>query len=166
MRFASIAFVKHTVYKRSRQGCTPDPHRNQKSGSPCPINPPELEIPSRLPGRSVRSRAPLALAHLPPVPGAFPWASTGWGDTVVTISFLCVAFCALRAAHTVPTNPFFMSAFFGVLGAARGLSRLGVSLSLPCGKRGLPRASTGLCARVCVRLSRMSRGLACRLGRR
>lgn len=47
MRFASIAFVKHvvkhTVYKRSRQGCTPDPHRNQKSGSPCPITPPELE---------------------------------------------------------------------------------------------------------------------------
>lgn len=83
LRFASIAFVKHvvkhTVYKRSRQGCTPDPHRNQKSGSPCSINPPELEIPSRLPGRSVRSRAPLALAHPPPAPGAFPWASTGWG---------------------------------------------------------------------------------------
>ena len=43
MRFASIAFVQHTVYKRSRQGSTPDPHRNQKSGSPRPITPPELE---------------------------------------------------------------------------------------------------------------------------
>ncbi len=47
MRFASIAFVKHlvkhTVYKCGRQGCTPDPHRNQKSGSPYPITPPELE---------------------------------------------------------------------------------------------------------------------------
>ena len=67
MRFASIAFVKHfvkhTVYKRSRQGSTPDPHRNQKSGSPCPITPPELEIPSRLPGRAAPNGA-----HRAPAP--------------------------------------------------------------------------------------------------
>ena len=59
LRFASIAFVKHvvkhTVYKRSRQGCTPDPHRNQKSGSPCSINPPELEM---LPRAGPRGRYP------------------------------------------------------------------------------------------------------------
>lgn len=149
MRFASIAFVKHTVYKRSRQGCTPDPHRNQKSGSPCPINPPELEIPSRLPGRPVRSRAPLALAHLPPVPGAFPWASTGWGDTVVTKSFLCVAFCALRVARTMPTNPFFYRRFSASPARQRAFPGWACPFP-PVRERGLPRASTGLCARVCV----------------
>ena len=64
----------------------------------------------------------------PPVPGALSWASTGWGDTVVTKSFLCAWFCTLWAAHTMPTNPFFMSAFFDVSGAARGFSWLGVSV--------------------------------------
>ena len=33
------------------------------------------------------------------------------GDTVVTKSFLCVAFCALRAAHTMPTNLFLCRRF-------------------------------------------------------
>lgn len=167
MRFASIAFVKHvvkhTVYKRSRQGCTPDPHRNQKSGSPCPITPPELEtLPHAGPrgdhpgargrgGLSFPRESPGFYTERPtPVSGAFPWASAGWGDTVVTKSFLCVAFCALRAAHTVPTNPFFMSAFFGVLGAARGLSRLGVSLFPSCAGREafpwLPQAFARVCA--------------------
>ena len=46
-----------------------------------------------------------------PVPGVFPWASTGWGDTVVTKSFLCARFCALWAAHTMPTNPFLCRRF-------------------------------------------------------
>lgn len=69
LRFASIAFVKHlvkhTVYKCGRQGCTPDPHRNQKSGSPYPITPPELEIlsPRRSPVRFLG----------PPQGGGIPW---------------------------------------------------------------------------------------------
>ena len=129
MRFASIAFVKHvvkhTVYKRSRQGCTPDPHRNQKSGSPCPITPPELEM-------------------LPP---AGPWGvSLGrhrvGGYRGNEIFFMRLVLCASGSPYNA-NESFFLSAFFGVSGAAKGLSRLGVSLPSRAGRRafpGLPRA--------------------------
>lgn len=154
LRFASIAFVKHvvkhTVYKRSRQGCTPDPHRNQKSGSPLPDqsarvgNTSSRRSPGCFPGPpqggglSFPRESPGFYTERPtPVPGALSWASAGWGDTVVTKSFLCARFCALWAAYNA-NESFFLSAFFGVLGAARGLSRLGVSFPSRAGRGAFP----------------------------
>ena len=182
MRIASIAFVKHvvkhTVYKRSRQGCTPDPHRNQKSGPPYPITPPELEIlPHAGPrgdhpgargrgGLSFPRESPGFYTERPtPVSGAFPWASTGWGDTVGPSSVLCARFCALWAAHTMPTNPFLcrhFSAFWARQGAFPGWA-----CPFPPVREEGPSPGLHRPLRACVReLSRMSRGLACRLGRR
>ena len=82
-----------------------------------------------------------------PVPGVFPWAATGWGDTVVTKSFLCARFCTLWAAHTMPTNPF-LCRRFSTFPARQGAFPSWTCLSLPCGERGLPRASTGLYTRA------------------
>ena len=65
------------------------------------------------------------------------------------IFFMCEILRTLGSPYNA-NESFFLSAFFDISGAAKGLSRLGVSLSLPCRERGLPRASTGLCARVCV----------------
>lgn len=108
------------------------------SGSPCPITPPELET---LPHAGPRC--------------AFLGRHRVGGYRGNEIFFMCEILRTLGRPFSA-NESFFLSAFFGVLVAAKDLSRLGV-LSLPCGKRDLPRASTGLCARVCVRLSRMSR---------
>ena len=82
-------------------------------------------------------------------PGCFPGPPQGGGDTVVTKSFLCARFCALWAAHTMPTNPFFVGVFRHFR-CGKGPFLAGRVRSLSCGVRGLSRASTGLCARVCV----------------
>ena len=132
------------------------------SGSPCPITPPELEMLPHAgprgdqPGASREGGLPFPrespgfyTRRPPPVSEVFPWASAGWGDTVVKKSFLCVAFCALRVARTMPTNPFSIGVFRR-LRRGKGPFPAGRVLSLPCGERGLPRASAGLCARVCV----------------
>ena len=181
MRIASIAFVKHvvkhTVYKRSRQGSAPDPHRNQKSGSPCPITPPELETLSHAgprgdhPGARGRG-APLSqriARFLYRTPHAGPRCTFlglhRVGDTVVTKSFLCVAFCALRVARTMLTNPFFYLHFSAFPARQRAFPGWACPFS-PVREEG-PSPGLHRPLRACVReLSRTSRGLACRLGRR
>lgn len=94
-----------------------------------------------------------------PVPGAFPWASAGWGDTVVTKSFLCVAFCALRAAHTMPTNPFLCWRFSSF--PARQGAFPGWACPFPPVRREGPSPGFRRLLRACMReLSRMSRNTA------
>lgn len=171
MRFASIAFVKHvvkhTVYKRSRQGCTPDPHRNQKSGSPCPITPPELEtLPHAGPrgdhpgarGGALLSQRIARFLYRTPHAGprcAFLGFRRVGGYRGNEIFFMCEI---LRTLGRIQCQRILFSiGVFRRFGRGKGPFPAGRVLSLPCGKRGLPRASTGLCARVCVRLSRMSR---------
>lgn len=143
MRFASIAFVKHlvkhTVYKCGRQGCTPDPHRNQKSGSPYPITPPELEI----------------LPHAGPRCAFLGLRRVG-GYRGNEIFFMRRVLCASGSPYNA-NESFFLSAFFGVSGAAKGLSRLGVSLFPPVRGEG-PSPGFHRPLRACVReLSRTSR---------
>ena len=92
-----------------------------------------------------------------PVPGVFPWASTGWGGYRGNeIFFMCEILCALGSPYNA-NESFFYVGVFRHFRCGKGPFPAGRVLSLPCGKRGLPWASTGLCARVCVRLSRMSR---------
>lgn len=165
MRFASIAFVKHvvkhTVYKRSRQGCTPDPHRNQKSGSPCPITPPELEMLPHAgpcgdhPGARGRG-APLSqriARFLYTTPLAGPrCVSLGLhrvgGYRGNEIFFMRRVLCASGSPYSA-NESFFLSAFFGVLGAARGLSRIGVSFPSCAGRGAFPGPPQAF-ARVCA----------------
>lgn len=135
MRFASIAFVKHvvkhTVYKRSRQGSTPGPHKNQKSGSPCPITPPELETLSLAGPRC-----------------AFLGLHRVGGYRGNEIFFMCEI---LRTLGRIQCQRILFSiGVFRRFGRGKGPFPAGRVLSLPCRERGLPRASTGLCARVCV----------------
>ena len=130
MRFASIAFVKHvvkhTVYKCGRQGCTPDPHRNQKSGSPYPITPPELEtLPHAGPRGDhpgARGRGGLSFPREspgfyterpPPVPGALSWASAGWGGGYRgnEIFFMCRVLCASGSPYSANESFFYVGVF-------------------------------------------------------
>ena len=89
-------------------------------------------------------------------PGCFPGPPQGGGDTVVTKSFLCARFCALWAAHTMPTNLFFyrhFSAFWARQGAFPGWACL---FPLMRGEGPFPGFYRPL--RACMReLSRMSR---------
>ena len=166
MRFASIAFVKHvvkhTVYKRSRQGCIPDPHRNQKSGSPYPITPPELET---LPHAGPRGDHPGARgrgALLSQRIARFLYRTPHAGLRCVSLGlrrvggyrgneifFMCRVLCASGSPYSA-NESFFYVGIFRRFGRGKGPFPVGRVLSLLCRERGLPRASTGLCARVCV----------------
>lgn len=182
MRFASIAFVKHvvkhTVYKRSRQGCTPDPHRNQKSGSPCPITPPELEMLPHAgprgdqPGASREGGAPLSqriarFLYTTP-PAGLRGVSLGLrrvgGYRGNEIFFMCRVLCASGSPYNA-NESFFYRRFSA--SPARQRAFPGWACPFPPVREEGPSQGFHMPLRACMReLSRMSRGLACRLGRR
>ena len=75
------------------------------------------------------------------------------------IFFMCVILHTLGSPYSA-NESFFLSAFFGVSGAAKGLSRLGVSLFPPVRGEG-PSPGFHRPLRACMReLSRMSRNTA------
>ncbi len=181
MRFASIAFVKHVVKhtftNAAGRGAPQTPTEIRKAVPParslrqswkCFPTPVPVVITQEPEGGGLpfpRESPGFYTERPSPVPGAFPWASAGWGDTVVTKSFLCVAFCALWAAHTVPTNLFFYR-HFSTFPARQGAFP-GWACPFPPVREEGPSPGFHGPLRACVReLSRMSRGLACRLGRR
>ena len=139
------------------------------SGSPCPITPPELEI---LPHAGPRGDHPGARGRGDPLSRkiarflyrtphaglrcAFLGLRRVGGYRGNEIFFMCEILRTLGRPYNA-NESFFSIGIFRRFGRGKGPFPAGRVLSLPCGERGLPRASTGLCARVCVRLSRMSR---------
>lgn len=109
------------------------------SGSPCPITPPELET----------------LPHAGPRCAFLGLRRVG-GYRGNEIFFMCEILRTLGSPYNA-NESFFMSAFFDISGAAKGLSRLGVSpFPLVQGEGPSPGFHRPL--RACMReLSRMSR---------
>lgn len=65
------------------------------------------------------------------------------------IFFMCEILCALGSPYNA-NESFFSIGIFRRFGRGKGPFLAGRVRSLSCGVRGLSRASTGLCARVCV----------------
>ena len=85
-----------------------------------------------------------------PVPGVFPWASTGWGGYRGNEIFFYVCDFARFGQPIQCQRIFFSIGVFRHFRCGKGPFLAGRVRSLSCGVRGLSRASTGLCARVCV----------------
>lgn len=132
------------------------------SGSPCPITPPELEtLPPPVPVVITQEPAgrgdPLSrriARFLYTTPLAGPWGVSlglrrAGGYRGNEIFFMCSVLCASGSPYSA-NESFFYVGIFRRFGRGKGPFPAGCVLSLLCGKRGLPRASTGLCARVCV----------------